>query len=178
MPVILFCMVNPTKTVGFEKEPITVQEAYMKLSTKGRYGLRAILDLAINGETEAVSIQSISQRQNISEAYLEQLMRPLKKAGLIRSVRGAGGGYRMARDPKEISVGDILRALEGDLTPVSCGAVTGEKGCDGADSCVTIYVWQKMNDAIQNAVDSIMLEELIEQSRQNKCADGKVQVCG
>lgn len=145
----------------------------MKLSTKGRYGLRAIIDLAIYSENEAVSIQSISQRQGISEPYLEQLMRPLKKAGLINSVRGAGGGYMLAKDPKEISVGDVLRALEGDLNPVSCGAVNGDGNCDGADSCVTKYVWKKMNDAIQNAVDSIMLQELIEQGKAN-CHPGEV----
>ncbi len=145
----------------------------MKLSTKGRYGLRAIIDLALNSENEAVSIQSISQRQGISEPYLEQLMRPLKKAGLINSVRGAGGGYVMAKDPRQISVGDVLRALEGDLNPVSCGAVNGENKCDGADSCVTKYVWKKMNDAIQNAVDSIMLQELIEQGKAG-CHTGEV----
>ncbi len=149
----------------------------MKLSTKGRYGLRAIIDLAINSENEAVSIQSISQRQGISEPYLEQLMRPLKKAGLINSVRGAGGGYMLAKDPREISVGDVLRALEGDLNPVSCGAVNGDGNCDGADSCVTKYVWKKMNDAIQNAVDSIMLQELIEQGKTHCHAGEVVRSC-
>ena len=149
----------------------------MKLSTKGRYGLRAILDLAINSEKETVSMQSISRRQVISENYLEQLLRLLKKAGLISSVRGAGGGYRMTKAPEDISVGDVLRALEGDLTPVSCGAVTGEAECEGADLCVTKYVWQKMNDAIQNAVDSISLKELIEQSREKNRTGGSVQNC-
>ncbi len=159
----------------------------MKLSTKGRYGLRAIIDLAAHsepaaqgsgagsGNETAVSIQSIARRQDISENYLEQLMRLLKKAGLITSVRGAGGGYHLAKDPEEISVGDVLRALEGDLNPVSCGALEGAGGCEGADSCVTKYVWQRMNDAIQQTVDAIMLSELLHEKR--KCAEAPVQIC-
>ena len=85
----------------------------MKLSTKGRYGLRALIDLALYSENETVSIASISARQNISESYLEQLIAKLRKAGLVTSVRGAGGGYKLALPASEISVGDILRALEG-----------------------------------------------------------------
>lgn len=85
----------------------------MKLSTKGRYGLRAMIDLAIHSKEEAVSIASIAARQKISESYLEQLIPKLRKAGMIVSVRGAGGGYMLAKPAKEISVGDILRALEG-----------------------------------------------------------------
>lgn len=87
----------------------------MKISTKGRYGLRAFIDLACYGAEEPVSISSISARQEISERYLEQLMAKLKKAGLVKSIRGAGGGYRLAKDAAEVSVGDVLRALEGDL---------------------------------------------------------------
>ena len=90
----------------------------MKLSTKGRYGLRALIDLAQYSETEPVSIGSIAARQGISERYLEQLMALMKKAGLIKSIRGAGGGYVLARDAKDISVGVVLRALEGNLEPV------------------------------------------------------------
>ena len=86
----------------------------MKLSTKGRYGLRAMIDLASHEEEGAVSIASISERQNISESYLEQLVRPLRKAGFIESVRGAGGGYVLAKPADSISVGDVLRVLEGD----------------------------------------------------------------
>ena len=92
----------------------------MKLSTKGRYGLRALIDLALYSENETVSIQSIARRQNISDSYLEQLMRKLRSAGLIVSVRGAQGGYKLARPANEISVGDVLRALEGSLEAVSC----------------------------------------------------------
>lgn len=91
----------------------------MKLSTKGRYGLRALIDLAVYSEESAVSIGSIAARQKISESYLEQLMAKLRKAGLVVSIRGAGGGYRLARPAGEISVGDILRALEGNLEAVA-----------------------------------------------------------
>ena len=91
----------------------------MKLSTKGRYGLSAMIDLAVYSENEAVSLNSIAERQHISEGYLEQLMAKLKKAGLVTSIRGASGGYRLARPAAEVSVGDILRALEGSLKAVS-----------------------------------------------------------
>ena len=94
----------------------------MKLSTKGRYGLRAMIDLARYSENEPVSISSIAARQDISERYLEQLVGLLKKAGLVRSIRGATGGYVLARNSGEISVGDVLRALEGSLEPVKCAA--------------------------------------------------------
>lgn len=109
----------------------------MKLSTKGRYGLRAMIDLASHEEEGAVSIASISERQNISESYLEQLVRPLRKAGFIESVRGAGGGYVLAKPADSISVGDVLRVLEGGLEAVTCSVNEGLGGCDAADFCVT-----------------------------------------
>ena len=90
----------------------------MKLSTKGRYGLRAVVDLALHQEEEAVSLSSIAERQHISMSYLEQLIARLKKAGIVGSVRGAQGGYMLAKPAGEISVGEILRALEGSLNPV------------------------------------------------------------
>lgn len=137
----------------------------MKLSTKGRYGLRALIDLAQYSEQEAVSISSISQRQNISESYLEQLVAKLRKAGLVVSVRGAQGGYRLARPASTISVGDVLRALEGNLEAVECSAHTDE-GCEGADLCVTKYVWQRINESIARTVDEMMLDQLVEESRK------------
>ena len=109
----------------------------MKLSTKGRYGLRALIDLAVYSEESAVSIGSIAARQKISESYLEQLMAKLRKAGLVVSIRGAGGGYRLARPAGEISVGDILRALEGNLEAVACDGLKSDRGCEDADVCVT-----------------------------------------
>lgn len=137
----------------------------VKLSTKGRYGLRALIDLAQYGEKEAVSIQSISARQQISDSYLEQLVRKLKKAGLVTSLRGAQGGYRLAKPAEEISVGDVLRALEGSIEAVSCQE--GENpSCVGKDLCVARYVWQKVNKSIQETVDSIMISQLVEENRR------------
>lgn len=138
----------------------------MKLSTKGRYGLRALIDLAVHSEREAVSIASISARQQISESYLEQLIAKLKRAGIVSSTRGASGGYQLARPAGEISVGDVLRALEGSLEPVECPGLSGEGGCTAAESCVTKYVWQRINDSINQTVDDIYLSQLIKESRK------------
>lgn len=137
----------------------------MKLSTKGRYGLRALIDVAQYSEEEPVSTACISARQGISERYLEQLMAMLKKAGLIKSIRGAGGGYVLAKDAKEISVGDVLRALEGSLEPVDCAAFHANTDCDAADNCVTKYVWKKINESINRTVDEMMIHDLVEESK-------------
>ena len=134
----------------------------MKISTKGRYGLRAFIDLACYGAEEPVSISSISARQEISERYLEQLMAKLKKAGLVKSIRGAGGGYRLAKDAAEVSVGDVLRALEGDLEPATCAALHSE------GSCITKYVWKKVNESMAQTVDSIMINTLVEMNKEVK----------
>ena len=137
----------------------------MKISTKGKYGLRAMIDLAQYSEQEAVSISSIAQRQKISESYLEQLVAKLKKAGLVISIRGAAGGYRLARPAAGISVGDVLRALEGDVRAVICTAQT-EEGCEGEELCVTKYVWQRINESIEKTVDEMMIDQLVAESRK------------
>ena len=142
----------------------------MKLSTKGRYGLRALIDLAQYSGEAPVSITSISARQELSERYLEQLMSMLKKAGLVKSIRGAGGGYVLAKDMAEISVGDVLRAVEGSLEPVECAGLEPDGGCKAADYCVTKYVWQRINDSISRTVDEIRLDQLVEESRKRQCA--------
>ncbi len=136
----------------------------MKLSTKGRYGLRAMIDLARYSEEEPVSISSIAARQGISERYLEQLVALMKKAGLVKSIRGASGGYVLARNVEDISVGDVLRSLEGSLEPVKCSAFYSDDGCMAAGGCVTKYVWQKINDSINDTVDHMMLDELVRES--------------
>ena len=141
----------------------------MKISTKGRYGLRAFIDLAIYSEEAPVSINSISARQDISERYLEQLMAKLKKAGLVKSIRGAGGGYILARKAEEISAGEVLRALEGSLEPVVCAAFHPEEECSVKESCVTKYVWKRINDSINQTVDEISLGQLVEESRKKSC---------
>ena len=138
----------------------------MKLSTKGRYGLRALIDLAQYSSGGPVSTASISARQDISERYLEQLMSMMKKAGLVKSIRGAGGGYVLAKDMCEISVGDVLRTLEGSLEPVDCAGLEPEGMCSASDSCVAKYVWQRINESINRTVDEIRLDQLVDQSRR------------
>jgi Rrf2 family iron-sulfur cluster assembly transcriptional regulator len=140
----------------------------LKLSTKGRYGLRAFIDLAVYAQEGPVSLASIAARQEISLSYLEQLMAKLKKAGLVESIRGVNGGYKLARPAEEISVGDVLRALEGDLAPVECAATHPGKEvhCTGSDACVSKIVWKRINDSINQAVDSIFIGELVEESKK------------
>ena len=138
----------------------------MKLSTKGRYGLRALIDLAQYSGNEPVSITSIAGRQEISERYLEQLMALLKKEGLVKSIRGASGGYVLAKDLSEISVGDVLRALEGSLDHVECSGLNPDEGCKAADVCVTKYVWQRINDSINQTVDEMRLDQLVEEQKR------------
>ena len=132
----------------------------MKISTKGRYALRLMLDLAVYDTGEPVSLKDVAVRQNISEKYLEQIISILHRAGYVRSVRGAGGGYLLTKDPAEYTVGDILRLTEGDLTPVGCVGNNPEP-CEREAMCVTVEIWQKIYDAISEVVDNITLEYLV-----------------
>lgn len=138
----------------------------MKISTKGRYALRMMLDLAINYTGEAIPIKSIAARQDISEKYLEQIISQLTRAGFVISSRGAKGGYRLAKEPTEYTVGMILRLTEGGLAPVAC-LDENATPCVRASSCSTLYVWKKLDDAISGVVDSITLDELVEIEKNN-----------
>ena len=133
----------------------------MKMSTKGRYGLRAMIELASHTDEQPVPLSVIARSEEISERYLEQLMTKMKKAGLVTSCRGSAGGYSLAKKSDEISVGEVLRAVEGNLNPVDCSAST-EAACENSSACVAKYVWQKVNDSINSAVDSISLAELVD----------------
>ncbi len=136
----------------------------MKISTRGRYGLRAMIDLAVNSKSNVcISLKSIAERQGISEHYLEQLMAVLKKADFVKSIRGSQGGYILNKSPEDISVGDLLRALEGPINIVECVSdnYTGSCGINGCGNCVTKNVWEKINDSITEAADSITLQELV-----------------
>jgi len=158
----------------------------MKLSTKGRYGLRAVLELAVHESDEAVALSLIAERQRISMNYLEQLIPKLRKAGIVKGIRGAQGGYLLTMPADQISIGDILRALEGDLNPVNCADVSnGDGSCSNSDTCVTKYVWKRISDSINDAVDGIMLSELVEESKRVQAeaeiptnSDSKKQSCG
>ncbi len=133
----------------------------MKISTRGRYALRLMIDLAENNTGIPVSLKDVARRQEISDKYLEQIISVLNKAGYVRSVRGAQGGYLLRRRPEEYTVGMILRLTEGSLAPVSC--VEGDEIiCDKQNACVTAIVWKKINDAVADVVDGITLQDLVD----------------
>ena len=139
----------------------------MKISTKGRYALRLMIDLAENSSGNPVSLKDVAKRQGISDKYLEQIISVLNKAGYVRSVRGAQGGYLLKSDPETYTVGMILRQTEGSLAPVSC-IEDDEIICDRQEQCVTSIVYKKINDAISNVVDNITLQDLVDwQSEKN-----------
>ena len=143
----------------------------MKISTKGRYAIRLMLDLASNDTGSPIRLKDVAKRQAISEKYLEQIISILNKAGFVRSVRGPQGGYSLSRAPEEYTVGMILRLPEGSLCPVDCAAE--ENGsCDREDTCVTRMLWKKLDDAISSVVDHVSLEDLL--SWQNARADDYV----
>lgn len=133
----------------------------MRISTKGRYALRLMLDLATNNTGEPVRLKDVAKRQEISEKYLEQIISILNKAGYVKSVRGPAGGYTLRWEPDQYTVGMILRLTEGSLAPVEC-VESGKADCGRADQCVTVMVWKKLNDAINGVVDNITLDDLLE----------------
>jgi Rrf2 family cysteine metabolism transcriptional repressor len=136
----------------------------MKISTKGRYGLRAMLDLAIYSGGEHISLSSIAERQNISSNYLEQVFSILRKSGLVKSVKGAQGGYILADKPDKIRIGTILRALEGDLSVIDPNDSIAEN--NSVEYCLKANVWDEINASIDKVVDSITLEDLILQHKK------------
>ena len=132
----------------------------MKLSTRGRYGIHAMYDLAKNYNAGPQPIKAIAERQTIPEAYLEQLIALLRKGELVKSIRGAQGGYMLSRPAGEITVGNVLRTLEGDLSIVSC--LAGEDVCAKSGGCPTQAVWKKLRDGINQVVDSITLQDMLD----------------
>ena len=132
----------------------------MKLSTRGRYGIHAMYDLALNVEGGPQSIKAIAEREGIPEAYLEQLIAVLKREGLVNSTRGAQGGYVLARKPEEITVGDVLRALEGGRGLVDC--LDEEDACGKSCACPSRIVWMKLRDGLNAIVDGITLRDMTE----------------
>ncbi len=140
----------------------------MKLSTKGRYGVAAMYDLALHYGEGPISLKSVAMRQEISEHYLEQLMGTLRKAGFVKSVRGAQGGYTLTKDPSKISVGDIIKVMEGPIAPVDCLLTDDVSNayCQRAGVCVTRGVWAKVRDSITGVLDSITLADLCEEEKK------------
>jgi Rrf2 family transcriptional regulator, cysteine metabolism repressor len=139
----------------------------MKLSTKGRYGVKAMVDLAIHYGGEPVSIKSISERQKISEYYLEQLFSPLRKSNLIKSVRGAQGGYVLSKAPQDITIAEIMEVLEGPIEISNC---LEEKNCNNIDCCATRLLWAKIKNSIDSVTKSTTLQDILDDyNNMNGC---------
>lgn len=132
----------------------------MKISTKGRYGLRLMLDLAKYTTGEPVPLKEIAERQDISDKYLEQIVTHLNRAGLVKSIRGAQGGYTLGLSPSQITIGDILRATEGSICLVDCAQ--DPDCCERSGECAASAVWRKVHAAIQDVVDTITLQDAID----------------
>lgn len=145
----------------------------MKLSTKGRYGLKAMVELAINYGETPVSIKTISSRQNISEYYLEQLFSPLRKANLITSIRGAQGGYILSKEPKDITVADIMAVVEGPIEISDC--IDKENGCDNTDCCATRLVWEKLKKSIDEVMSSVTLQDIVDDYKDIKFRNEEIK---
>lgn len=140
----------------------------MKISTKGRYAVRVMLDIAENSTGECIKVKDIAKRQGLSEKYLEQIISVLNKAGFVKSVRGAQGGYKLTHEPMYYTVGMILRLTEGSLAPVAClDTPDGSVECDKCDTCDTLFVWKNLEKAINDVVDNVTIEDLLlrQQSR-------------
>ena len=149
----------------------------MKVSTKSRYAVAAMVDLAQHYGEGPVALRSVAERQQVSEHYLEQLMSSLRRAGFVRSLRGAQGGYELAKEPSILSVGDIVRAMEGPIAPVDC--LLAERGpnnpcCGKTGRCIRRDIWQKMGDSINATLDAISLADLcLEAERMNQKERGE-----
>ena len=133
----------------------------MKISTRGRYALRVMIDLAEQGRAGFVPLKEIAERQNISQKYLESIMADLSKAGLLEGQHGKGGGYRLNRDPGEYTVGEILRLTEGDLAPVSC-LEAGAAPCGRSNRCETLPMWKDFYQMVNSFFDGITLADLLQ----------------
>lgn len=134
----------------------------MKISTKGRYGLEAIVDLAINSTQGHINLKSISERCGMSEAYILQIFLVLRRAGIVDSIRGAQGGYVLSRDPSEITVADVLTALEGPLAPVDCIVEGTNHPCDNYENCTTRELWESIMRTLSDVANSISIENLVQ----------------
>ncbi len=142
----------------------------MKISTRGRYALRFMIDLAQHDSSGYIALKDISERQGISIKYLEQITSLLSKFGLLQSVRGPQGGYRLSKRPENYSIGEILRITEGDLAPVAC--LAGEVNvCPRAEDCVTLKLWEGLNKVVNDYLDGKTLEDLINSTKAENNGD-------
>lgn len=137
----------------------------MKISTKGRYAVRVMLDLAFHNTGECIKVKEIAARQGISEKYLEQIIAILNKAGYVNSVRGAQGGYRLSKNPEDYTVGMILRLTEGSMAPVAC-LEEGAEECERCDTCETLEVWEELFAAVNQVIDGVTIADLLERRQK------------
>lgn len=147
----------------------------MRFSMRSRYGIRAMVDLALNyNPNEPIPLVQIAERQGISEGYLEQVMNYLRKGGLVRSVRGAQGGFMLARKPEQITAGEIIRCLEGPLSPTGCVSEQDPEDCERADTCVTRVMWERVRMAVSNVLDETTLEDFRQEVEKIRQSGGAV----
>lgn len=137
----------------------------MKISTKGRYALRMMIDLAEHQNGGFISLKDIAERQNISKKYLEQIVTVLNKSGFLITNRGFQGGYRLAKLPEEYTVGDVLRTTEGQLVPVAC-LESGAPECPRSAECVTLPIWRGLGEVINQYLDGITLQDIVDREKQ------------
>ena len=138
----------------------------MKLSTRGRYATRALLDLALHRDEEPVLLKDIARRQQISLSYLEHLVAPLIAGGIVRSTRGAKGGISLARSPEKIRLNEVIQLLEGSIDPSEC--ITNPGVCSRSESCVARDVWSELKRAINGVLQSVTLQDLVERQKRKQ----------
>ena len=143
----------------------------MKISTKGRYALRMLVDLAEHRGEGYVALKDIAERQALSKKYLEQIVPVLNKSGILRTNRGFQGGYSLSRSPETVTVGEVLRLTEGSLAPVKCIENVAFVDCDRSSDCPTLYVWQGLKKAIDTYLDSITLQDIVDRQRESYSND-------
>lgn len=148
----------------------------MKISTKGRYAVRVMLDLAAHNNGEYVKVKQIAGRQEISDKYLEQIISILNKAGYVKSTRGAQGGYRLVGEPHDYTVGMILRLTEGNLCPVAC-LEDKVNECERCDTCETLGVWKDLHEAINQVVDGVTIGDLLEKQLKREAVEKWQDLC-
>lgn len=144
----------------------------MRLTTKGHYGLKAMFDLAMHYGSDPIPLKVVAERQGISEHYLEQLIAALRKAGLVKSIRGAQGGYILAKLPSEIKVGDVIRVLEGPIAPLECVSEQEQPiTCEKVNFCISRDIWARVRDSIAEVLDSITLEDMCHDAEKARQPD-------
>lgn len=148
----------------------------LRLSTKGQYGVRAMFEIARGYPDKPITIKGISERQDVSVSYLEQILNKLRRSGIIKSVRGPGGGYMLNRPPAGISIGEILKELEGPVAITSC--LRPDEGCSRVESCVTYLIWKSLGQTIEKFLGTITLESLLKDEKHLKADPGKLKLRG